>query len=485
MKMKNMTAQHLKKSTGRSPLRLGLPRVQPIWIIRGFLLIPLALAWFALSSTARAVDPPPDGGYPIGNTAEGEDALFSLTTGADNTAIGFQALYSNTEGTANTAIGFHALFSNTTAGFFGGNTAVGRSALFSNTIGHSNTATGNYALYSNTSGGFNTATGDSALSSNTTGSNNTATGFDALISNTTGLDNTATGYQALTGNTEGYHNTANGFGALSSSTTGSSNTATGFDALNYNSNGGSNTANGDHALYLNTTGNNNTASGFQALYNNTAGRFNIALGFNAGGELTTGANNIDIGNVGVAGESNTIRIGKIATHKNTFIAGISGVTVAGGVGVIVDSSGHLGTVVSSERFKDEIKPMDKASEAILSLQPVMFRYKHELDPNGIPQFGLVAEQVEKVNPDLVARDEQGKLYTVRYEAVNAMLLNEFLKEHRKVESLEATIAQQQKDLQATVAQQQKQIETLTAGLQKVSGQVEMSKPASQMVLNNQ
>jgi trimeric autotransporter adhesin len=186
------------------------------------------------------------------------------------------------------------------------------------------------------------------------------------------------------------------------------------------------------------------------------------------------------------------------TQQATFIAGISGKTVAGEVNVIIDGNGHLGTVVSSERFKDGIKPMDKTSEAILALKPVTFRYKRELDPEGIPQFGLVAEQVEKVNPDLVARDEQGKPYTVRYEAVNAMLLNEFIKEHRKVEEQQATItqvkatvakqaaiiAQQQKDFQAAAAHQQKQIEALTAGLQKVSAQVEMSKPASRTVLNN-
>ena len=157
------------------------------------------------------------------------------------------------------------------------------------------------------------------------------------------------------------------------------------------------------------------------------------MGFEAGCNRTTGSNNIDIGNKGAAGKSNVIRIGTNGTQKNAYIAGISGVTVAGGVGVIIDSDGHLGTVVSSARFKDEIKPMDKASEAILALKPVTFRYKHELDPEGIPQFGLVAEQVEKVNPDLVARDAEGKAYTVRYEAVNAMLLNEFLKEHRKVQ----------------------------------------------------
>src|SRR5207253_6947475 len=153
---------------------------------------------------------------------------------------------------------------------------------------------------------------------------------------------------------------------------------------------------------------------------------------------------------------------------------ISGATVAGGVGVIIDTNGHLGTVVSSNRFKDSIKPMDKASEAILALKPVTFRYKHELDPDGIPQFGLVAEDVEKVNPDLVARDAQGKSYTVRYDAVNAMLLNEFLKEHRKNE-----------EQQAIIEHQQKQIDALTAGLQKVSAQLELNKSAPQTVQNSQ
>jgi septal ring factor EnvC (AmiA/AmiB activator) len=185
-------------------------------------------------------------------------------------------------------------------------------------------------------------------------------------------------------------------------------------------------------------------------------------------------------------------------HTNTYIVGISGVAVAGGVGVIVDTNGHLGTVVSSKRFKDQIKPMDKASEAILALQPVTFRYKQDLDPAGIPQFGLVAEEVEKVSPDLVARDEEGKAYTVRYEAVNAMLLNEFLKEHRNVQELKAavakqemTIAQQQKEFQSTVTQQQKEIRALTASLkeqasqiQKVSDQLAMSKSAPQLVVNN-
>src|SRR5207253_1104622 len=184
------------------------------------------------------------------------------------------------------------------------------------------------------------------------------------------------------------------------------------------------------------------ANGVPALSSNTTGRNNIALGVSAGINLTTGSNNNDIGAFGMAAESNTIRIGRVGTQTNTFIAGISGVTVAGGVGVIVDSNGHLGTVVSSERYKESVKPMANASEAILALKPVTFRYKHELDPAGIPQFGLVAEDVEKVNPDLVARDTKGKIYTVRYEAVNAMLLDEFLKEHSTVRELKSTVAKQ-------------------------------------------
>jgi hypothetical protein len=194
--------------------------------------------------------------------------------------------------------------------------------------------------------------------------------------------------------------------------------------------------------------------------------------------------NIDIGNPGVAAESATIRIGVQGTQSRTFVAGISGSPITG-TSVVVNSFGRLGTVASAQRFKDDIKPMDKASEAILALKPVTFRYKKEVDPDGIPQFGLVGEELEKVNPDLVARDEEGKVYTVRYEAVNAMLLNEFLKEHRKNEEQEARIAELKRDFRATVAQQQKQIEALTVGLQKVSAQIEASKPVPLTVLNNQ
>src|SRR2546430_15268214 len=327
--------------------------------LRAFLLIPLVLACFALSLTARAVTPAPDGGYPNANTAEGEDALFSLDTsqGGDNTANGFQA-------------------------------------LFFNTTGYQNTVNGGVAL-----------------AFNTTGYQNTATGLAALLNNTTGF--------------------------------------------------------------------NNTADGWQALFNNN-GNNNIAVGANAGFNLTTGNFNIDIGNSGVAGDSKRIRIGTTGTQTKTFSAGISGATVASGVGVIVGSNGQLGTVVSSERFKAEIKPMDKASQAILALKPVTFHYKKELDPEGTPQFGLIAEEVEKVNPDLVARDAQGKLYTVRYDAVNAMLLNEFLKEHRKVEEQEHTIAQLKAGMEALTATVKEQ----ASKIQKVNDQLTLTKPAPQMVLNS-
>jgi hypothetical protein len=218
------------------------------------------------------------------------------------------------------------------------------------------------------------------------------------------------------------------------------------------------------ALLSNTTGTDNTATGLSALWNNTTGGSNIAVGSGAGANLTTGSDNIDIGNAGVAAESGRIRIGTSGTQSATFIAGINGAAIGAGVPVRVSTSGQLGTQASSARFKEAIAPTDAASEVILAMKPVTFRYKHELDPIGTPQFGLVAEDVEKVNTDLVARDEKGKPYTVRYEAVNAMLLNEFLKEHRKVEQLE------------------KQIAALTAGLQKVSAQLELSKSAPQTAL---
>jgi hypothetical protein len=401
-----------------------------------------ALACFALSPQARAVCQ--DGCDLINsNTFLGDNALINNTTGDNNTATGANALASNAEGEFNTANGASALSSNVNGV---NNTATGANALTSNTFGGDNTATGAQTLTRSTTGSANTATGSAALEFNTTGSDNTADGTSALVNNTTGNFNTATGQGSLNLNTTGFQNTANGAGAL-------------FD---------------------NTTGSNNTAVGNNALLFNTTGNSNIAIGESAGKNLTNGRNNIDIGNVGTTGESAKIRIGNNA-HKNTFIAGISGVTVAGGVGVVIDTDGHLGTITSSARFKEAIRPMDKASETILALKPVTFHYKKDIDPDGIPQFGLVAEQVEKVNPDLVARDKESKPYTVRYEAVNAMLLNEFLKAHRRIEQLEATVVQQQKGMEILTAR----LEEQESQIQKVSAQLEARKPSPQIVLNNQ
>jgi Chaperone of endosialidase len=358
----------------------------------------VALAWFAFSSTARALNPPPDGGYPGFNTAEGQKALFSLTTGVGNTALGWLSLKSNTDGSFNTGVGAGTLLFNI------GNQDAGE-------------------------GIENTAIGAAALLSNSTGYQNTATGAGALLSNTS-IQNTANGAFALSGNTTGYYNTANGYGALTS----------------------------------NTTGVGNTATGYLALYQNQTGGFNTAIGYIAGGGVTTASNVICIGAaVDGANVSNTCYIGNIR-----------GVTTGrdDAIPVVIDSFGQLGTTSSSRRFKTDIKAMDNASEAVLAVRPVTFHYK--TNPKGKPQFGLVAEEVAQVNPDLVVRDEKGEIYTVRYDAVNAMLLNEFLKAHRRIE------------------EQDKRIDQLTAQLkeqalliQKVNDKVELNRPAKQTVAYDQ
>jgi trimeric autotransporter adhesin len=402
-----------------NPLLQCKPTILPLFIAG-------VLACFGLVPQMRAVVPPPDGGYPGFNTAEGQSALFSLTTGSANTAVGWLSLRSLTEGRFNTAIGAGALLSN---------------------IGEVNTATGAGALLFNTTGGNNTANGVLALFNNTMGFNNTACGSGALLTNMIGNGNTATGFHALFSNSTGNANTAMGEDALSSNTTGERNTAMGADAL------------------LLSTGNSNTGIGDGALQNNSTGIDNTALGTSAGFNATTGSNNvyIGVGMQGVAGESNAC-----------YIASIFGQTSASGTTVVINSDNKLGTTTSSKRFKQEIKPMDKASDALFSLKPVSFRYKKEIDRQGLPQFGLVAEEVEKVNPDLVVRDKEGNPYSVRYDQVNAMLLNEFLKEHKKVEKLEGVVA----SLAATVKAQAAQI-------QKVSAQLEVRRPAPQVAENNQ
>jgi hypothetical protein len=409
MKMTILTTNYIRRLVGQSAL------------------LSLLLGCLALLPTAQAVSPPPGGGYPGGNTAEGQNALFSLTSGTFNTALGWLSLASVTTGSLNTGVGAGTLVLNTADG----NTATGAGALLSNTIGFGNTANGSFALSSNDTGNRNTAVGREALSSNTIGGSNTAIGWDALLNNDTGNNNTALGREALLSNTTGESNVAIGRGALANSTSGVSNTAIGIDA---------------------------------------------------GNQITTASNVICIGHTG-ADVSDT-----------AWIDNVYGVTTQSGTTapVVVSNNGQLGTVVSSERFKKDIATMEKASEAVLSLRPVTFHYR--TDATNTPQFGLVAEEVAKVNPALVLSDNEGKPYTVRYDVVNAMLLNEFLKEHRKNEEQEATIARQQE-----------QIEALAAGLQKVSAQlaaaspsrggVEVSKfaagrichggPAQQTVLNNQ
>jgi trimeric autotransporter adhesin len=342
------------------------------------LIILVVLGCFALSKPAQAVNPPPDGGYPGGNTAEGHNALLSLSTGTYNTGVGIYSLLSLTDGNFCTGVGAGTLLSNTA-------------------------------------------------------DENTATGAGALLSNTTGFENTATGAFALFKNTTGHGNTANGVGAL-------------FD---------------------NTTGNSNTANGLVALSSNTTGTGNIALGAAAGLNVTTANNVICVGHPGAN------------VNNSCYIGNIFGATSSAGTAVFINSAGKLGTTTSSRRFKEEIKPMEWLSEMLYALKPVTFRYKNEIDPAGASQFGLVAEEVEKVNPDLVVRDSEGKPYTVRYDQVNAMLLNEFLKEHRKNEEQEKTIAELKSGMTALAATMKEQ----AAQIQKVSAQLEASKPAPQVVNN--
>jgi len=304
---------------------------------------------------------------------------------------------------------------------------------------------------------------------------NTAAGTNALLRLTDGTGNTALGSGALQNNTDGHSNTAAGTGALDGNRRGNQNTGIGILALESSrfDNGPDNTAYGYRALGDNN-GSRNTAIGWNALKNVFEGIENIALGHSAGRNLSSsGSYNIHIANIGAAGDNRVVRIGD-TDQVRTFIAGVSGRTVTNGLAVHVNAAGQLGTTPSSERFKDDIKPMGKASEAIFALKPVTFRYKKGIDPNGIQQFGLVAEEVEKVNRDLVVRDSGGKPYTVRYDAVNVMLLNEFLKEHRKVATL-----------QSGVAELTARFKAADSRIEKVNEQLELSKPAPQTALNDQ
>ncbi len=390
---------------------------------RALVLVALLVGCFAFSPRARAVVPAPDGGYPGQNTAEGQSALLHLAGGTYNTALGWASLGFNVTGNYNTAVGAATLLVNTADN----NTATGTAALLSNTTGFKNTANGAFALFSNTTGSFNTAIGFQALEFNTSASNNTAIGHSALESNTgIGGDNTAIGTSALSGNTTGSFNTATG----------------------------------DRALEFNTTGNDNTALGYSAGLSIT-GDGNVCIGQGVDGE---------------AGVDDRTYIRNVNTLTQNFSAGVNDyVTVR-------LSDGRLGhtAVVSSQRYKEDIKPLAAASHALYALNPVSFRLKKEFDPTQAVGFGLIAEEVEKVDPDLVYRNAKGQVESVRYEMVNAMLLNEFLREHRafaeeqqKVRKLEASVA----DLIATVKEQAAQI-------QKVSAQLELNNSASQTLVEN-
>jgi len=468
----------------------------------------VGLGMLPLAPRVNAVVPPPDGGYPGFNTAEGENALKNLTTGAANTGIGWYSLFSGTTASFNTGLGAGALSLNTADE----NTAIGTAALLLNTAS-GNTAVGSRALLNNTTGGTlanivgfdvgpNVAIGAEALENNTVGSANTAmgyqalqsfvgpvgaeplglctaVGFQALADTTTGFANSALGYRALISNTEGSSNTAAGATALANNTLGGDNTAIGAGALSASTIGDDNTALGGGALNSNTTGNQNVAIGVNSLDSNESGSANTALGSFAAANITSGTGNTVLGVAAgnsITTASNTICIGTGGQNEDNscYIGNIYGAT-SPGVAVLIDNNGKLGTMTSSKRFKEDIQPMDKASEALFALKPVSFRYRKDVDPTGSSQLGLIAEEVEQVYPALVLHDKDGKPYTVRYEQVNAMLLNEFLKEHKRVEQQEATIAYLSQQVESLVAHAKEQ----DSKLQKVSAQLELSKPAAQ------
>jgi hypothetical protein len=370
------------------------------------------------------------------NTAMGFNVLVD-EDGFNNTGAGGAALFENTTGNNNSAFGSDALYLNSTGS---NDTALGVEALSQSSTANDNTAVGYQALYLNKTGSFNVASGSEALGSNTTGSDNTASGYNALSTNTSGANNTATGYDALHSNTTADYNTADGYGALYSNTTGVQNTASGFDALYSNRAGGQNSALGQKALYY-STGVNNTA-----------------LGFHAGINLTGGSNNIEIGNLGVAAESGVIRIGTPATHTTTFIAGIASAKLTGAA-VYVNSSGQLGVLASSERYKTAIAPMGGDTEKLQQLRPVSFHLKN--DPDGVRQYGLIAEEVDRVYPELVIHDARGQIQGVRYDELAPMLLNEVQNLKRQNAVLMREVAQQ-RDLRSQVIAMQAAIANLEA-----------------------
>jgi trimeric autotransporter adhesin len=453
------------------------------------------LGWFSLKSVTT-------GSF---NTGVGAETLV-VNTGDENTAIGTAALLLNTA-TGNTALGSRALLNNTTGGTLGNvqgfdvgpNVAVGWQALESNTLASANTAVGYQALHSFTTGpmtleqvGLCTDVGFQALANSTGGFGNSGFGYQALLNNSDGAGNTAMGVSALASNTSGNSNVAIGISALFHNNAGGSNTAVGPSALQNNVDGSDNTAIGGDALIGHMTGDGNTAVGLFALSDGTDGNFNTAIGSSAGG-IITGSGNVCIGQgvLGQAGVDDTTYLRNVNTLTQNFSAGVNDyVTVR-------LSDGRLGhtAVVSSRRYKEDIKPLDINSQTLYALKPVSFRLKKEYDLMQTLGFGLIAEDVEKVNPDLVYRNNKGQVESVRYEMVNAMLLNEFLKEHKKVEEQQAAITQLKKDFGTTIAQLTTRLDEQAAQIQKVSAQLAaaspsdgglaVSKSAPHKILNNQ
>lgn len=360
-----------------------------------------------------------------------------------NTAFGYQALLNNTSGTGNTALGSSALRFDTASS----NTAFGSEALGINTSGDANTATGSGAMAANTTGADNTATGASALFLNTSGSANTVTGVGSMSGNTTGNNNTATGFESLAFNTNGNGNTVDGYQAMQWNSNGASNTADGYQALQQNTNGTQNLASGSQALWFNTTGYNNTALGAQALIVNSTGYNNIGIGFGAATRVgSTNSNNIHIGSQGSISDTGTIRIGTPGAQTAFFAAGVRGAQTGNydALPVLVDSNGQLGTVSSSRRFKEDIQDMGDASSGLLKLRPVTFRYRQPFTDGSKPvQYGLVAEEVAEVYPDLVAHSADGQIESVKYQVLDSMLLNEVQRQQTRIRGLEQQLQEQQ------------------------------------------
>jgi hypothetical protein len=381
------------------------------------------------------------------NLAASPEPFPALTTGTENTAVGHTTLTNNTSGERNSALGHQALDSNTTGR---DNSAVGDSALFSNTTGEGNSAFGSVALFGNTSGTDNSAVGWSALIENTVGSRNSAVGSGALSTNTEGNENSVMGTGAMGENQTGSKNTAAGEGVMFANTTGNENSAFGQSALFSNTTGNGNAALGQSALSQNSTGSENTAVGQLALSNLVTGKENVAVGTQASGELQAGSENIYVGAYtgGVEEESKTIRIGVPGKQEKAFLAGVFGTAITEGVPVAVKAGGQLGTEPSSRRFKTDIQPIGSALDRLMELRPISFRYKQAdlLGSSDRVRYGLLAEQVAKVYPNLVARDAVGRPYTVIYQELPALLLAEVQEQNRQNDALRAKVNRQQEQI---------------------------------------